>query len=373
VTFFHSFHFPLLEGGVMTILFENYQKPLESWLAEHWKGIDDIRVTQGLSQPEGSGYSAITMIVPVSYYRNGEERKDRIVLRVEPPEGAVYPQQVTGIDNEIEIQYKAIKAIHEHSNVPVASLIGYEENAAIIGAPFFVMEYIDGEVPIEDPIYTKEGFFVDARPEQRLQMIENGLRDLARIHAINWHDAGLDWLMDGPPETAKQLDLWERYTIRELGGRKHPDMEKAFVWLNEKLPESKSHGLCWGDARPGNMIWQNYECACVCDFENIFIGPPEIDLGWWLMFDRYAHEVQGITRLPGEPTREEQRGLYAVCTGRDIDDTYYFEVFAAVRYSALVIRVMNRLVQRGDLPEDQTLWIDNPVSHMLTAMIEGLT
>lgn len=285
----------------------------------------------------------------------------------------MYPSQAQGLDLEIDIQYRAMQAIRDHSQVPIAPLIGFETDPELLGAPFYVMGFVDGEVPVEDPIYTREGFFADARPEQRRQMLEHGLGVLADIHAMDWQAAELDWLVGGTPGTARQFDLWRRYIEKELGGRSHPVLEQALTWLQAHLPRDTSVGFCWGDARPGNMIWRDFKCVCVCDFENVFIGPKELDLAWWLMFDRYAHEAQGIERLPGEPTREQQRDFYVRSAGREIGDTYYYEVFAAVRYTALVVRVMNRLVARGELPKDQTIWIDNPVADMLAVMMESTT
>lgn len=87
------------------------------------------------------------------------------------------------------------------------------------------------------------------------------------------------------------------------------------------------------------------------------------------MFDRWSHETAGVARLPGEPTRDEQRALYAAHSGREVGDTFPFEVFAAARYAAIVVRVMNRLVARGDLPADQTIWIENPAAACLDELM----
>ena len=49
------------------------------------------------------------------------------------------------------------------------------------------------------------------------------------------------------------------------------------------------------------------------------------------------------------------------------------EVFAAARYTAIVVQVMNRSVARGDLPPDQTIWLDNPASTCLSLLLDELT
>jgi aminoglycoside phosphotransferase (APT) family kinase protein len=118
------------------------------------------------------------------------------------------------------------------------------------------------------------------------------------------------------------------------------------------------------------MIWRDFRCVCVTDWEAAAIAPPELDLGWWLMFDRTCHEVVGAPRLEGEPTRGEQRDLYAAAAGRDVGDTHLHELFAATRYAAIVVRVMNRAVARGHMAADHTVWLDNPAATALAQILE---
>ena len=341
------------------------------WLEAHLSGVAEVNVDQ-LDRP-ASGFSAETLIVPVTYRRDGRVHHDRVVLRKETPDSAIYPAQAPGLDVEIHIQYEVMRALIEHSDVPVAPLIGYEPDPGILGAPFFVMGFVDGAVPVENPIYTQEGFFVDATPEERRRMLDDGLRVLAQVHALDWRAANLEWLVapGTTPSTGVQLAVWEQAAAEALNGRVHPPLERAFTWLRKHPRADLPATLCWGDPRPGNMIWQGFRCACVTDFEAASIAPAEVDLGWWLMFDRWSHEAMGSARLDGEPTREEQRARYAEHAQRDPGDTFYFEVFAAARYTAIVVRVMNRMVARGDLPADQTIWLKNPATDCLLQLLDS--
>ena len=117
------------------------------------------------------------------------------------------------------------------------------------------------------------------------------------------------------------------------------------------------------------MIWHDFRCVCVTDFEAVSIAPPEVDLGWWLMFDRWSHEAAGQERLPGEPTREEQRAFYTACAGRELGDMHFHELFAALRYAAIHVRVMNRSVERGHMSPDHTMWRDNGAVDCIAALL----
>jgi aminoglycoside phosphotransferase (APT) family kinase protein len=348
---------------------------LERWLAGRLPGVDAVR----LAPPRrlSGGYSAETLVLEAGVRRGAVERAERYVLRRELPEPAVYPAQAPGLEVEIEIQWRAMQALARHSRVPLAPLVGFERDPGLLGSPFFVMGFVDGAVPSVAPSYAAQGFFAEAQPEQRARMLDDGLRVLAQIHALDWRAAGFGWLTPPgvTPGTLRQLELWEQYAVRELAGRRHPLMSEAFAWLRAHLPPESERELVlsWGDSRIGNMIWQDFRCACVTDFENVAIAPRAYDLGWWLMFDRWSHEsMGGVPRLPGEPTRDEQRALYERHAGVSVGDTTYYEVLAAARYCAIVVRVMNRSVARGEMPADQRIWLENPASVCLAELVETL-
>lgn len=343
---------------------------LAAWLADRWPDARTVTVEE--LEPCTGGYSAETLIVPVSIDRGRGPTTERWVVRRETPEEAIYPAQAPGLDVEVEIQFRTMEAISTTADVPLAPLVGYESDPGVLGAPFFVMGFVEGETPAIEPMYTRTGFFADATPEQRHAMLADGLRQLADLHRIDWRAAGLDWLVpEGTtPCTAAQLRIWEEHLHRELAGRSHPFLDGALAWLHTELPQDRASCVTWGDARPGNVIWRGFRAVCLTDFEGVAIGPPEIDLGWWLMFDRWCHETAGAPRLPGEPTREEQRDLYAAASGTEPSDVHYHEVFAALRYAAIVVRVMNRTVERGLLPADHDLWFQNQAVECLADLLD---
>jgi aminoglycoside phosphotransferase (APT) family kinase protein len=318
-----------------------------------------------------SGFSARTLFAPIHYRRDGTRVEEKVVLRIENPEPAIYPAQAPGLDVEVELQYRAMQALSKAGRIPLAPLIGYEPDPSVLGSQFFAMGHIQGEVTIENPPYTLEGFFTEVSPDARRGMIEDGLRILAEVHRLDWKQAGLDWLV--PPGTTPgvdvQLALWERFGRREFADRVHPVFEEASTWLHANLPGELENKFSWGDSRLGNIIFADGRCVCITDFENAAIAPAEIDLGWWLMFDRTQHEVAEAKRLPGEPTREEQRDHYYECAGRDLGDMHYYEVFAAFRYTAIVARVMNRWVDLGILQADHQLWLKNPAAYCLADLM----
>ena len=89
-----------------------------------------------------------------------------------------------------------------------------------------------------------------------------------------------------------------------------------------------------------------------------------------MLFDRTMHEAIGNERPEGEPSRQESRALYGELAGVPAPDTFYYEVLGGVRYSAIVVRVMNRMVDRGQIPADHTIWLNNPAATALSQLLD---
>lgn len=353
---------------------EAYREPLSAWLARQ-DGIDSAEVTE-FRAPK-SGYSAETVIFSAAIDRGDGPTSEQLVLRKGTDDPPVYPTQGSGEHPEVELQWltmSALAASTQAQPVPLASLVGYEPDGGVLGNPFFVMGFVDGEVPIENPVYTEAGFFVDATPEQRTTMVDNGLAAMARVHELDWSAHGFDWLLDPSHDTSGlgQLDVWEAQCRRELGDRVHQPFEDAVAWLRANPPESENDPvLCWGDPRPGNIIWQNFTPAALTDFEASSISPPEVDLGWWLMFDRFSHAASGVpNRLEGEPDFADQVKMYERHSGREIQNIFWYEMLSAARYCAIVVRIMNRMVARGLMPEDNPYWLENPATTVTQELLD---
>ena len=320
----------------------------------------------------GSGYSAENLVIG-AHWEDGAEEK--LVLRRDTAEPPIYPAQSPGTTTGVLLQHSVMDALRRTGRVPVADSLGLETDPEVLGAPFFVMAHVDGNVPAESPPYTLSGFFVEAASDQRGRLLSAGLGVLARVHETDVGDPGLAPLdtpgvQHGP---GRQLAVWESSLRSGLGGRTSPLFEDCLTWLHDQLPPSGPLVFSWGDARPGNMIWQDFEVASVTDFEGAALGPRELDVGWWLMFDRWMHEGSGADRLAGEPDRSEQRAIYEQAAGASLGSTTWYQVFAALRFAVTVVHVMNRWVARGAMPEDQVVWRDNPATAVLADMFDEVT
>lgn len=343
---------------------------LEVWLSSRLSGATSVRI-EATEQPEG-GYSGETLILSAKVVKPTGEYAEKYVLRREPPENAVYPAQSPAVTVEVELQWRVMRALAEYSDLPVAPAVGYEADPSVLGAPFFLTNYVEGDVPRETPPYVVEGFFAEADPKRRWAMSMAGVRTVAAVNKVDWRAAGLgDLVPDGVlPTNERQLNLWWAFADVELRGRSHPTLLEAFDRLATGIPVDTEPALCWGDCRLGNMFWNGAQPVCLTDFEGATIAPAEFDLGWYLSFDRWIHEGCGHLRLGGEPSRVELTEEYAAALGREVVGVHWQEIFGAARYCAIVVRVINRLEERGVLPEGSDIYLEGGVTDTLRLLLD---
>jgi aminoglycoside phosphotransferase (APT) family kinase protein len=314
---------------------ERMHAALTVWLRAKRPG-EDV-VLSPLSSPK-AGISNETFLVDAT---SGADVQ-RLVVRVEPTDFLVFPEYDLGR------QARVMQSL-AGSAVPVPRVLWLEQEPRHLGAPFYVMERIEGEVPSEVPPYHTFGMCVDATPERRARMWWSGLEALAAIHALDWRARGLAFLGvpgAGTDPLDRQLAYYERY-LRWVGGPPQPVLEAALAWLAAHRYTPPRVSLCWGDSRLPNLIFRDDAVAGVLDWEMAFLGDPEADLGWWLFMDRATSEGYGFPRLAGFPDTDETLRRYEALTGTPVEHPLYQEMFAAFRFGVIMARIAGRLREIG--------------------------
>ena len=348
-----------------------YSEGLLQWFSDAHPDHSNI-IVNDIDIPVATGFSNETVFFEISSQTNEESHNGRYVARIEPEDGGMFPIQTPDCATSVALQQRVMTTVQNNSDVPIPTL-GKLITKPYLGLPFFVMVHVDGRIPSDRPRYTEEGFVVDeATDQQRTQMVQTGLEAMAGIHHIDWKKANLEWLnpCDGDPTQAKQIEIYRAYVQKELAGREHPVMEYALNWLERNNPNDERIGLSWGDARLGNIIWEDYAPAAVVDWEACSLCPTEADLGWWLMFDRMSFDDVNVERMAGYPTREEQASYYEKVSGNEVRDPHYWEVFAIMRFCAIFIRLGDRLTNSGLLPPEMNPAVGNMVTRSLANILE---
>ena len=331
-----------------------------SWLADRLPAGADPKVKlSGAS--DANGMSSETVLASIDWREDGTQRHGDFVMRIAPSRDDL----PVFAEYELGDQFKVLEIVHQRTEVPVPEPSWLEPTGDVIGSPFFFMNRIDGVIPPDVMPYTfGENWLFDAPREQQEQLQTSTIRAVAELHAIPNPTQVFDFL-DSPGEgTALRRHLdhtlaWYEYAVDGPSGTKMRSAlaDRAFAWLEANLPETDEAVLSWGDARIGNVIYQDFEPAAVIDWEMVSLGPRELDLAWMA----FAHEVfQGIANtfeLPGLPEflrPEDIAATYRDITGITVGDLTWYRVYAAAQWGIVFLRTGMRQFHFGEIEEPQS-------------------
>jgi aminoglycoside phosphotransferase (APT) family kinase protein len=285
-------------------------EPLMAFLDAQGLGAGDVEVT-----PVGDGHSNVTYALR----RDGAD----VVLR-RPPRGPLPPSA-----HDVLREARVLSALARRARVP--AVLAVCDDPAVIGAPFYVMERVEGHV-----VTSIVPAALDT-PDDRRRIGEELVDALVEVHAVDWRDAGLEGF--GKPtgylerQLRRFLGLWEHNRTREI-----PAVESVGEWLKAHLPESGPATVVHGDYRLGNTMLAPDAPArltAIFDWEMATIGDPLADVGYLctLWVDRHdpmggMFELSGVTREEGFPLREELVARYEERSGRAMTDIRWYRTLA---------------------------------------------
>jgi aminoglycoside phosphotransferase (APT) family kinase protein len=304
-------------------------RAVSGWYQEHIEGTE---LPLGFEVIVG-GHSNLT-------YKVTDAASRATVLR-RPPLGAVLATA-----HDMEREHRILSGVGK-SDVPVPVVLGLCEDEAVNGAPFYVMDYVQGHVldtagKVEERIPS-----LAARHALGLDTADV----LARLHTVDPDGIGLGKLGRKEAYLDRQIKRWrkqwEASKTRELDA-----MEQSYDLLLKHKPEQRYTGIVHGDYRLGNMLaTETGAVAAVLDWELCTLGNVLADVGYllnnWL---EEAEKQSGFTALPptaagGFPTREQWLERYVANTGFEIGHVEYYQAFQHWRLAAIVEGVMARYLK----------------------------
>lgn len=322
---------------------------LALWMNERMPEASDLRI-DNLDYPRGAGQSHETILFDAGWTERGEARTQGLVVRIEPRRFTVFP------DNLFEQQYRLMKVLHDGAYVRVARPLWFEQDPAVLGARFFVMEKVTGRVPVSIPPYRDVGWVAEASPAQRRRMWESGVRQLAAVQSVPLAEVGF---LAGPEHARDGLEQeWDKYCrfvewVKQ--DRPWPVLDAALARLRDLWPDNQPPGMVWGDARLGNMMFDDdFNVVAVMDWEQPSLGGALQDLAWFLTLSQFMHGANADRpHLEGMGMREETLAMWEELTGISSRDVEWYEDFTNLKMSCTGIRLA---ALRGQPPPD-TAWL----------------
>lgn len=287
----------------------------------------------------GDGQSNITYLIK----RDGRT----VVLRrgPRPP----LPRSTHDMLREARVQVGLAKA-----GCAVPNILAVCEDERVLGVPFYVMDYLDGEIIIENAPAALD------TEEQRRATSEALVDTLADLHAVDLEQAGLTDF--GRPEGYLERQI---KTFSGLAGqvseRALPLVAELGGWLEANRPTTQRNALVHGDYRLGNVMYRREDPArvlAVLDWEMAALGDPLADLGY--LTATYCDptapgsvmEISTATRQHGYLNRDQIARRYAQRTGLDVSDLPWYQVLALWKSSVFLEAIYTRWA-RGERPGDE--------------------
>jgi aminoglycoside phosphotransferase (APT) family kinase protein len=262
----------------------------------------------------------------------------RYVLR-RPPLG-----HVLATAHDMSREHRIISALGP-TDVPVATALGLCTDDSVNGAPFYVMDFVDGHV-LRDAATASAALDEAGRRRAGESIVEV----LARIHAVDVDAVGLGDLGKHEGYIARQLKRWysQFQASNELTNRPVPLVHEIHDRLAAAIPEQQRTAIVHGDYRLDNcLVGDDGSVVAVLDWEICTLGDPLADVGllhvyWTERSDESAAMIGAATTAPGFPSRKEITARYAEASGLDLSQLDFYIAFGYWKLSCIIEGVYSR-------------------------------
>jgi aminoglycoside phosphotransferase (APT) family kinase protein len=300
---------------------------LEAWLREHLDGFDGPLEVRQFPK----GHSNLTYWI--------SDGRSQWVLR-RPPFGSHVKTA-----HDMGREYRVLSGLHR-VYPPAPRAFAHCDDLDVIGAPFYVMERVEGIVLRRDP---PRGLTLDEDTAHRL--CERFVRHLARIHGADLEAAGLTDF--GQPEgyIERQITGW---TKRYAGSQTDdlPAVDDVAAWLAAHLPREHEGCLIHNDFKFDNLVLDPHDptrIIGVLDWEMSTLGHPLMDLGTTLSYWVDPEDPPpfhmfrfGPTTLPGMFDRRDLVAHYGEVTGRAVDGIDFYYVYGLFKTAVVAQQIYYR-------------------------------
>ncbi|MGG8366633.1 phosphotransferase family protein [Streptomyces lividans] len=236
--------------------------------------------------------------------------------------------------HDMRREHRVISALHP-TDVPVPRPVLLCEDEEVLGAPFYVMEFVDGT-----PYRTSEQL-APLGPERTRAAVLNLVDTLVGLHAVDPAEVGLADF--GRPEgfLDRQLRRW----AKQLDASRNRDLagiDELHATLGRELPRSPAPTVVHGDYRLDNVLigGEGDEIQAILDWEMSTLGDPLTDLGLLVMYSSPLgmpdSPVSTTAQAPGHPAPAELVERYAARSGRDVSTVAWYTAFAWFKLAVIL-------------------------------------
>jgi aminoglycoside phosphotransferase (APT) family kinase protein len=225
-----------------------------------------------------------------------------------------------GSSGDMDLEARVLQAARG-GGVPAAAVVAWSGDSDALGAPFTIVERVDGETIARKILRDDE--YAGARPVLAAQLG----RAAGALHRID-------------PATVPGLSVVDEVAqyreVLDASGQPHPAFELGFRWLAANRPDPMPPAIVHGDFRLGNVIVGPDGLRAVIDWELAHIGEPLADLGWMCV---KAWRYRGAGRVAGVGGVDQLLDAYEEVAGVRVDPEVlrWWEVFGTLKWGVICI------------------------------------
>ena len=255
--------------------------------------------------------------------------------------------------------------------VPVPRTHGLCEDASVNGAPFYVMEFVDGLV-VRNAAVAEASLDEAARGRAGDSLADT----LAALHAVDVDAVGLGDLGRREGYIERQLRRWSGQVAQSVGNGPRPDglvvLEEVGTELASRVPEQRESTIVHGDFRLGNLLRDGPRVTAVVDWEIWSVGDPRVDLGWFLTNADPATYRRATRYATSFPSPDELAEEHAGVLGRALPDLEWFRALACFKSTATWSLIVKHNRRRPE-PDPEIEAMAGALPHLLERATELLS
>lgn len=259
-----------------------------------------------------------------------------------PPTGGLTPSA-----HDMKREWTVTKALQDTA-VPVAGTVAADLDGEVLGAPFTVVEFVEGSV-VRD---TDElGAWTDEQVDANASALVGGM---ARLHAVDYEAVGLGKFGRPIGYVERQVALWARQwdivQTREL-----PDVAKLHAALSESIPTDSANTIVHGDYRVDNTILAADDpgtVLAVVDWELSALGDPLTDVALMCAYRQPIFNVvlgaEAAWTSDRYPSPDELAERYARASGNQLAHWNFYMALANFKIGVIGEGITHRALSGAD-------------------------
>ncbi|OBK26253.1 phosphotransferase family protein [Mycobacterium asiaticum] len=260
--------------------------------------------------------------------------------------------------HDMSREYKVVAAL-QNTPVPVARTVALCDDESVLGAPFQIVEFVDGQV-------VRRRAQLESLGRRAIDgCVDALIRVLVDLHNVDPDSVGLSDFGKSSGYLERQVRRWgsQWQLVRLPDDRRDDDVERLHTALQQSIPQQSRTSIVHGDYRIDNTILDSQDprqVRAVVDWELSTLGDPISDAALMCVYRDPALdliiETQAAWTSPLLPTADELADRYSLVSGQPLGQWEFYMALAYFKLAIIAagIDFRRRMAEEADGQADST-------------------